>query len=117
MTLKLSAAHRAMASLQTALRKAPQNPSQDDIKAAERKANLSTKGKIALSTAYTASWPGGMEFRVDPTRDDVKRVIGNGEARLKKADADGNGVLSNKELATVKTHFAQALAAYGKEFE
>src|SRR4051794_264647 len=97
-SLRLTSVNRAATALKAALKKAPNVPTREQLQAAERKARLSTKGKIALSTVQTAAVPGGMEFRVDPNRADMRHVIDTQVAKAKKADVNGDGKLSPKEL-------------------
>lgn len=89
----------------------------DAFRKGVRESKLSSAGKRALSTAYTASWPGGMEFRQSPTGADVKRAIDNAADRLKKADLNGDKKISKTEAAKVKFFTPKNLDLFATEFD
>lgn len=58
---------------------------------AVKASKLSAADKALARTFYGTAIPGGMEFRVDPSRDNILHAIDVSVKRLKDADLRGNG--------------------------
>jgi hypothetical protein len=79
-----------------------------------QRSRLTTAGKRALKTAYTAAFPSGTEFRIDPKRADITRVLDSAVARLIKV-AGKDAKVSKAEATKSKFWTPKNLYSYAAE--